>query len=367
MGTIKHLRSVDGGVRGRGAVVTFVGLAMFVAAAMRVGGAQTAEAPAVRPGDGYYTEVQAERGRVAFNRNCSLCHNADPKSWKAETGNTGAPSSFGGHFVEREWLGRRLYPSVFYLFKKLDTMPAFDTTSVSPAVKADILAYLLRQNGYPNGSAELRPDLELMKSMMLDGPGFERIFNGTDFTGLKFVIGPQCQPQPIGCGKTEPGTDLRVENGLMVCTCNIHGYWYTEKKYHDFTLRFEERFMRPSGWDSDDELFMGGGGTLLFVTQHRVWPHGIEVEGRYRDRLYIYDIGGKSKFTYDAEAKVRANKPMDQWSSIEIVSKNGQVKSYLNGTLVSTVTEHNYTEPGHIGFQMEGAPTYWRNIRIRPE
>jgi hypothetical protein len=47
--------------------------------------------------------------------------------------------------------------------------------------------------------------------------------------------------------------------------------------------------------------------------------------------------------------------------------RRGQVHSYLNGTLVSVVTHHEFKEPGYLGFQSEGAKIYWRNIRIREE
>jgi hypothetical protein len=43
------------------------------------------------------------------------------------------------------------------------------------------------------------------------------------------------------------------------------------------------------------------------------------------------------------------------------------VRSYLNGTLVSTITEHEFKAPGHIGFQSEGGELHWRNIRIKEE
>ncbi len=43
------------------------------------------------------------------------------------------------------------------------------------------------------------------------------------------------------------------------------------------------------------------------------------------------------------------------------------IKAYLNDTLITTVTQHEYTQPGHIGLQMQGYPVRWRNIRIREE
>jgi len=66
-------------------------------------------------------------------------------------------------------------------------------------------------------------------------------------------------------------------------------------------------------------------------------------------------------------ARKKAVHPIGEWNTIEIVSKDGQVRSYLNGILVSTVSHHEYTEPGYIGFQSEGAKIYWRNISIKEE
>jgi 3-keto-disaccharide hydrolase len=57
----------------------------------------------------------------------------------------------------------------------------------------------------------------------------------------------------------------------------------------------------------------------------------------------------------------------EEWNSVEIAARDGQVKSSLNGTLISTISEHEFTEAGFIGFQSEGAEIHWRNIRIKAE
>ena len=320
---------------------------------------------------GFYTKAQAVRGKTAFNRNCAYCHSTDAKLWTPESNASVLPRTFGGRFTERVYHGRMLYPSVFYLFKKLDSMPAFNTKAISPQTKADIVAYLLESNGKPAGPDEMTADTEAMKSMMLNEPGFEPLFNGKDFSGIKFVLGPGCEAAPVGCAKSEPSDILWVENHAIKCVCNVHGYWYyAGKKYHDYTLRFDQRFWRPADWSEaeDDELFMGGGGVLLFINEpHRVWPRSIEIEGRHRDFGEPIAIGGKAKYTYDIKAKERANHKIGEWDSVEIVSKNGQVQTFMNGILLTTISEHDYTEPGYIGFQVEGGPMDFRNVRARPE
>jgi hypothetical protein len=81
----------------------------------------------------------------------------------------------------------------------------------------------------------------------------------------------------------------------------------------------------------------------------------------------VFAIGGQADWSFDLEARRRAIRPLGEWNAIELVAKDGQVRGLLNGTLVTTIRSHNYTEPGNIAFQVQGAKMYWRNLRIRPE
>src|SRR5262249_47726036 len=144
-----------------------------------------------------------------------------------------------------------LFPTVYYLYTKVATMPPWDTMSLSPQMRADIVAYLLQANGFPAGSQDLTPDTARMKQMILNEAGFQPIFNGRDFTGIGFVFGPNCRPAPLGCGSTQPGAIVKIQDETIACApdCNVHGIWYTERKYLYFTLRFDYRFDPPQGWD----------------------------------------------------------------------------------------------------------------------
>ena len=217
-------------------------------------------------GGRYYTDVQAERGRLLFNRHCGYCHSVDPTIQNVpKSGTMGAYNTFGGTYLEQRMDSARhkkLYPSVYYLFTRLAGMPPNDTYSVSQQSKADIVAYILQANGFPPGPNELTTDTEAMKSMMIGEPGFQPIFNGRDFAGIKFILGPGCRPAPLGCGKTDPGSVVWVEDGMIACACNVHGIWYTEQKYLNFTLRFDYKFKRPAGWDAtrDNDIYQGQSG-----------------------------------------------------------------------------------------------------------
>lgn len=319
------------------------------------------------PRQSFFTADQALRGKTAFDRNCAYCHSVDAKLWSAENNATIMPRTFGGRFIERVWHGHMLYPTVYHLYRKMESMPAFDTKGITAQTRADILAYILQNNDLPAGPNELTTNTSLMKSMMLNEPGFESLFNGKDFTGFKFVIGPNCTPAPAGCGKTEPGTVLRVEDGEIRCVCNVHGYFYWDKPYQNFTFRFEQKFERPADWDAGDPLFFGGTGALIFIQPpHRAFPRSIEIEGRYFDLGEPFPIGGKGTITYDHAARLKAGRPLGEWDAVEIVSQGGTVRTSINGTLVSTVSAHDYPA-GPIGMQTEGAPVSWRNLRVRTD
>ena len=327
--------------------------------------------PSTLRSDAFYTEDQATRGKLAFNRNCAFCHSVDPKLSTPEDLQEALPRTFGGHFIERVVNDRVVYPSVLALYSKLLSMPAFNTKGITEQQRVDIAAYILKVNSLPAGTEEIPVDPARMRLMMLNEPGFERIFNGKDFAGWNFVLGPNCRAAPDGCGKTDPGDVVTIENETMVCECNIHGYFYTDKKYKDFTLRFDYKFERPVelGDGDDEELFSGGGGYLIFSDLGSGgYPKSIEVEGRHRDILEFYAIGDVGKTgEIDLEAKRRAMRPLGRWNAIEIAAKNGQVSTSLNGVPVSKIEKHNYDYAGNISFQVQGRKMAWRNIRIKVE
>ena len=312
--------------------------------------------------EGVYTQAQAERGSAVFRVACAGCHSADAAGTTRPA--PGAVRSsllpLGGSRLARWGNARDLYD------KMRRTMPAGAQGVLSRDAYVDILAFLLRELGVPAGSQPLVDSVNGMRSIMLAEKGFTRLFNGRDFTGIRFMIGNYCAPPPAGCGRTEPGSTFRVENGAIVSTGKPLGYWYPDRRFLDFTLRFEYRYIAPPDMDAE-ERFFGNSGYLIFIDQHRVWPKSIEVQGQHAGVLGLIPLETKAAFTVDEEARARALKPFGQWNALEIESKGGRVRSSLNGALVSTISQHEFTTPGYIGFQSESAEIQWRNIRIRPE
>lgn len=104
-------------------------------------------APANAPGParsaavgGIYSESQAERGRAAFERDCSACH---------------VTGEFRGTAFQANW-GRR---TVYSLYRTVrSTMPDDNPGGLAEPVYLDVVAYVLRMNGHPAGETDLTAD-----------------------------------------------------------------------------------------------------------------------------------------------------------------------------------------------------------------
>ena len=320
---------------------------------------------------GFYTAEQAHRGEGYFAGACALCHAVEPVAKGPGATAGGVPPGpgvrMGSGFILLPLSGiPPLVPrrSVADLYLKSRTaMPMEYPDALSEQTYLDIVAYLLRQNGYPPGNQELTADLESMRAMTLPEPGFRVLFNRHDLSGFGFLLGNNCTPAPEGCGATEPGDTFRVEQGKVQISGRPSGYMYTKARYLDFTLRLDMRYLPYVGMAEEADYYSNAG-ILLFVTDHQVWPKTLEVQGLYPLRLSILPIDTPAEFTTDTEARRAAMRPVGEWNAVEIVATGGEVRVSVNDRLVTTVTKHEFRAPGHIGFQSEGARMELRNIRI---
>jgi quinoprotein glucose dehydrogenase len=110
---------------------------------------------------GVYTTSQAERGRVAFDASCAMCHRADLGGR-----GTAIPALRGeGLTVDRQG------GSVGDLYELIrSTMPPGRPASLTPEAYADIVAYLLSANSYPAGTTELPTHEESLDGIVFDEP-----------------------------------------------------------------------------------------------------------------------------------------------------------------------------------------------------
>jgi cytochrome c len=108
--------------------------------------------------NGVYTEEQAVRGRAVFlAESCVRCHG------ETLVGNEFGPSLVGNEFMEK-WSGMTA-SDLFTLIK--DTMPQDNPGRLSGTQSADLLSYILKENGFPAGQTTMSSDPAALKGITI--------------------------------------------------------------------------------------------------------------------------------------------------------------------------------------------------------
>jgi quinoprotein glucose dehydrogenase len=117
---------------------------------------------------GVYTEQQAKRGEALYSKECAACHGdaleGNGQTERAQKLERMLPPLSGDVF-KGNWNGRPLSD----LFDKMKrTMPRDDPGKISLTQNADILAFMLKFNGFPSGKAELPADPSLLTETLFE-------------------------------------------------------------------------------------------------------------------------------------------------------------------------------------------------------
>jgi mono/diheme cytochrome c family protein len=120
-------------------------LTVMIAAPAPFIAAQGPGAPGRTVWDGVYTDAQAERARDTFGQSCSRCHTLGAEG----TGPLSGPSFWEG-YTQRTVGDLLTYVST--------NMPNGRGGSLPAATYNDLVALILKSNGFPAGQAELTPD-----------------------------------------------------------------------------------------------------------------------------------------------------------------------------------------------------------------
>lgn len=97
--------------------------------------------------DNVYSKAQAERGAAQFAKVCAGCH--DPA--KLDPAKEKGPELVGERFLD-EWQSK---PLSGVLETVLLTMPNDGSAVLTEEQTADVVAYILQANGFPDGPADL--------------------------------------------------------------------------------------------------------------------------------------------------------------------------------------------------------------------
>lgn len=127
----------------RKTTATWGAAALLLAALVPCAG--EAQPPSRSTWNGVYSPAQASRGAAVYVAACAQCHGPDMSGIDA------APPLAGGRFAA-SWNGVALGDMVERI---RISMPQNDPGSMSRAQVADVMAYILQQNGFPAGEKEL--------------------------------------------------------------------------------------------------------------------------------------------------------------------------------------------------------------------
>lgn len=99
----------------------------------------------------FFTAAQASRGERRFNQLCTDCHRTVE--------------------ITRSWFSGTVHQTAGDLFTVMSmTMPDSNPGGLSPDQYADILAFLLRMNNYPEGDVELPADPAVLANIPIPAP-----------------------------------------------------------------------------------------------------------------------------------------------------------------------------------------------------
>ena len=166
-----------------------------------------------------------------------------------------------------------------------------------------------------------------------------------------------------------------VEDGILICKGEPHGFLATEKCYQDFNLIVEWR------WAPDKEP--GNSGVLMRITGDQMMlPNCMEAQLKSGDAGALYGFQG-FKIDGDAERKMEvkghklggdltgvkkiegAEKEPGEWNRYDINLKGDKIVLKVNGKKVNEAHGCDI-RCGQIGFQSEGGEIHFRKITLKP-
>ncbi len=149
------------------------------------------------------------------------------------------------------------------------------------------------------------------------------------------------------------GAKFVVEDGVIKHH-EGHGWLRSDKKYGDFLLHLEFRFMKPK---QDSGVFLRAG------IEGKDWPdqkYEVQVENTRRMAMIF-----NCKNDLNVELTQKALKPDGEWNEYDIKIVGPRIEVRLNGELVSTTDTADALKLGYLGLQAEDGVHEYRNLRLK--
>lgn len=180
----------------------------------------------------------------------------------------------------------------------------------------------------------------------------KELFNGENFEGWTCVLDE----------KSDVPTNevYGVKDGNIHIVGNPFGYMRTDKKYSNYKLHVEWRWV---GEGTNSGLF------LHVQDGDKLWPNAIECQlgsGKAGDFVMlggskIAEVESQGKFPIK-ERNGDFEKPIGEWNIAEVVCEGNSIIVYINGQLQNQATSE--TSEGYIALQSEGGPIEFRNVYL---
>ncbi len=157
----------------------------------------------------------------------------------------------------------------------------------------------------------------------------------------------------------------KVRNGEIRCSGKPTGFLRTRKEYSDFKLTFEWKWPEKPG----------NSGVLLHMSdQDKIWPLCVEAQLMNNRAGDLIGMGCKfnenkakkdGPISYTPRMNDSNEKEPGGWNSYEIVCDDDTIELKINGLYQNKATGVSIRK-GYIGFQSEGVPIMFRNIKLTP-
>lgn len=180
----------------------------------------------------------------------------------------------------------------------------------------------------------------------------KELFNGENLEGWTCVLDE----------KSDVPTNevYGVKDGNIHIVGNPFGYMRTDKKYSNYKLHVEWRWV---GEGTNSGLF------LHVQDGDKLWPNAIECQlgsGKAGDFVMlggskIAEVESQGKFPIK-ERNGDFEKPIGEWNTAEVVCEGNSIIVYINGQLQNQATSE--TSEGYIALQSEGGPIEFRNVYL---
>lgn len=188
----------------------------------------------------------------------------------------------------------------------------------------------------------------------VDNEGFEPVFNGKDFTGLKGDV-----------------DNYEIVDGAVRCKAGQGGNLFTEKQYGDFIARLE--FQLPPGGNNGLAMRYAGEG------QPHIEGFELQVLDSEHEKYAELDPRQYHGSVYGLIPAHRGYlRPTGEWNFQQVTMVGSKIKVELNGTTIlegdiaqvkegkdGAIPAGALRKTGHFGFAGHNDPVAFRNVSIR--